>query len=45
MGVSTLPLLKGKAHMPTSNGHGKVVNLNCSFLSPLIRMGENLKRT
>jgi hypothetical protein len=44
MGVHTLPPLKEKAPMPTSNGNGRVVNLNCLFLSPLIRMGESLTR-
>jgi len=45
IGLCTLPPLKEKAHTPTSNGHGRVVNLNCSFLSPLIRMGKSLTRT
>jgi hypothetical protein len=43
-GCTSLPL-KGKKIAPTSNGFGRIINLNYSFLLPLIRMGESLRRT
>jgi hypothetical protein len=40
-GVCTTPPLEEEAHVPTSNGLGRRVNLNHLLLLFLIRMGES----
>jgi hypothetical protein len=45
MGVQASSPLKEEAFTSTSNGLGRIVNLNCLFLSPLIRMNKNPIRT
>jgi hypothetical protein len=41
-GCMPLPLpLHEEAYVPTSNGLRRIMNLNCSLLSPLIKMGKS----
>jgi hypothetical protein len=42
MGVQASSPLNEEALTPTSNGIAKIVNLNCLFLSPPIKMNKNL---